>query len=273
VRQPLPLDTTTTPTSGTAPCTAWLTGDDANHRRKPRRRRRRYSIHAPLHRRPQRPQRLPQRVTQRPQPSTASTPPTTAIGTRERHGSSNSGLRPPNRHRCAPSLSFFFLHETGHFFPRATTRRSQSSSRLRGFARRRLRSTTPAVVDVTPAPTHPNPCLSSSAREKGVVTPSTRHHRADHTATRFESVTRSRSTVDELRIAGGRRRRGFLSSYFFFDLCWVISVNLRRECLVYCARLVDLWWEVGVAAWRRWSRVCQCVLSMWVLFSLAFVQV
>jgi len=131
------------------------------------------------------------------------TVPATTIGTRERHGSSNSGLRHPDRHRCAPSLSFFFLHETDHFFPRATTRRSQSSSRLRGFARRRLRSTIPAVVGVTPAPTHPNPCLSSSAREKGVVTPSTRHHRADHTATRFEDVTRSRSTVVELRIAGG----------------------------------------------------------------------
>ncbi|XP_027913002.1 uncharacterized protein LOC114173012 isoform X2 [Vigna unguiculata] len=66
-----------------------------------------------------------------------------------------------------------------------------------------MEARTPAFVGVTPAPTHPNPCLSSSAREKGVVTPSTRHHRADHTATRFENVTRSRSTVDELRIAGG----------------------------------------------------------------------
>ncbi|XP_027913000.1 uncharacterized protein LOC114173012 isoform X1 [Vigna unguiculata] len=65
-----------------------------------------------------------------------------------------------------------------------------------------MEARTPAFVGVTPAPTHPNPCLSSSAREKGVVTPSTRHHRADHTATRFENVTRSRSTVDELRIAG-----------------------------------------------------------------------
>ena len=230
-------------------CTARLTGDDANHRRKPRRRRRRYSIHAPLHRRPQRPQRPPQRVTQRPQPSPASTPPTTAIGTRERHGSSNSGLRPPDRHRCAPSLSFLFLHETDHFFPRATTRRSQTSSRLRGFTRRRLRSTIPAVVDVTPAPTHSNPCVSSSAREKGVVTPSTRHHRADHTATRFRDPVRERHAITFHRRRASNRRRppparvSILLFFVFFlsDLCWVISVNLRRECLVYCARLVDLW--------------------------------
>jgi len=46
------------------------------------------------------------------------------------------------------SLHSFFLRETDHFFPRTTTRRCQSSSRLRGSARRRLRSTIPAVVGV-----------------------------------------------------------------------------------------------------------------------------
>ncbi|QCE13950.1 hypothetical protein DEO72_LG11g948 [Vigna unguiculata] len=46
------------------------------------------------------------------------------------------------------SLHSFFLRETDHFFPRATTRRCQSSSRLRGSARRRLGSTIPAAVGV-----------------------------------------------------------------------------------------------------------------------------
>jgi len=87
-----------------------------------------------------------------------------------------------------------------------------------------MEARTPAFVGVTPAPTHPNPCLSSSAREKGVVTPSTRHHRADHTATRFENVTRSRSTVDELRIAAGE---GFHSLVFLFF--FLICVGLFRR--------------------------------------------
>jgi len=46
------------------------------------------------------------------QPRLAATVPTTTIRTREHHGSPTSGLRDPDRHRCAPSLSFFFLRET-----------------------------------------------------------------------------------------------------------------------------------------------------------------
>ncbi|QCD92986.1 hypothetical protein DEO72_LG5g1056 [Vigna unguiculata] len=48
----------------------------------------------------------------RSQPRPATTVPTTTIRTREHHGSPTSGLRDPDRHRCGPSLSFFFLRET-----------------------------------------------------------------------------------------------------------------------------------------------------------------
>ncbi|QCE05541.1 hypothetical protein DEO72_LG9g544 [Vigna unguiculata] len=48
----------------------------------------------------------------RSQPRLAATVPATTIGTREHHGSPTPGLCDPDRHHCAPSLSFFFLRET-----------------------------------------------------------------------------------------------------------------------------------------------------------------
>jgi len=53
---------------------------------------------------------------------------------------------------------------------------------------------------------------------------------------------RGRHAITFHRRRASNRRRLFSCFFVFcFDLCWVILVNLRRECLVYCARLVDLW--------------------------------